>query len=148
MRGMFGGLRVRVGLSAVVLLGLASTPTLRGDEDSPPPEAAPPAEAAGDAWQRAVDKPIDIHLRSGAIYEKATLLRLVSDDDGKVASLRVRLDTGRSRSIRLDAIALVKLEGEELYRSAGEVPAKPKSKKELKDEEEAQRKAKEHEEWL
>jgi hypothetical protein len=149
MRRVFGGLRVPTGVLLAGLLASVSAGSSRGGaEEVAPPDGEASESAEGGGLEEAIDKAVEIELLTGTSYPQAVLLRVVTGGNGEVESLRVRLESGRSRSIRLGAIAVVKFEGRELYRSTEQTSTKPKSKKELKAEEDAAQKAKEHEAWL
>src|SRR5690606_29771871 len=110
---------------------VAMLPALAGD--------ATPARSASDAATAkldvAVDQMVDVELLSGAKYEQATLLRVVDDNVGEPKSVRVRLETGQSRTVRLSAVRTIHHAGHELYRADEEAPNKPKTKKQQRVEE-------------
>lgn len=139
----------RMSLPLLLVLGsMAMVPVLGDERSRPEPTPGTAGETSSPQLDEVVDEQIDVELLSGAKYEKATLLRVVNDGDGAPKSVRVRLENGKSRTIRMAAVRVVSLGGKELYRSADNASAKPKSRKEQKAEEEAKQKAKEHEQWL
>lgn len=65
-------------------------------------------------FDNAIDKQVEIELLSGVAYSGATLLRVSEDRrTGEPSSLRVKLDSGKNRTIRLKAVRKVTA-GEEL----------------------------------
>lgn len=115
------------------------------------------AERLDAALESSLDRVVTVRLQSGAEMADATLVRIERDSrTGVVRRFRLKLDTGKTRTVSVSSLATLSRDGKELYSapaaaSAGRAPRKRMSRAERRaaaEAEEERLKEEERQKWL